>query len=344
MINIKRELKNIGIKPIEELSVQEKTNIAEIVATKLVSLNSDGLNHNEILEKLFDAEMYTAQISNNLGKVSYFYKNKTIYFDKDLYLGNVDENILRECIHYLQDQRGKREKLKRMGLCTFEEFKVRGMALNEVGISYICNKLLNKQEKNKTLTLLKQILLITGEKVFLDSILNNNNKFEEKFIEQVNSENVYYKMQSTFDAMFDLEQIINRLNIEGRKSRNPEKYISKINMHKHTLNSKFSEIQWEIYNRYFSRKIELIDSIEEINEYKNEIFNFCYWLEISEDEIKYTNFATEKFEKLDKIEMQILKSKANNSMILVENSTINKVIRSIKKIIFKPKEYEDNKN
>lgn len=343
MINVKRELKNIGIKPIEELSVQEKTNIAEKVAAKLVSLNIIELNHNEILEKLFDAKMYTAQMSNNLGKVSYFYKNKTIYFDKNLYLGNLDENILRECIHYLQDQRGKKGKLKRMGLCTFEEFKVRGMALNEVGISFICNKLLNKQDKNKTLTLLKQILLITGEEVFFDSILNNNNRFEEKFMEQTNSENIYYKMQNTFDAMFDLEQIINRLNIEGRTSRNPERYLSKINMHKHTLNSKFSEIQWEIYNRYFSRKIELIDNLEEIKEYKNEMFNFSHWLEIFDDELKYTNFATEKFEKLNKIELQILRANANNSMILVENSTINKIIRSIKKLIFKPKEYGDNK-
>lgn len=344
MINIKRELKNVGIKPIEELSVQEKTNIAEKVAAKLASLNVVGLSHNEILEKLFDAKMYTAQMSNNLGKVSYFYKNKTIYFDQNLYLGNLDENILRECIHYLQDQREKRGKLKQMGLCAFEEFKVRGMALNEVGISYICNKLLSKQDKNKTLTLLKQILLITGEDVFLDSILNNNNRFEEKFMEQINSENTYYKMQSTFDAMFDLEQIINRLNIEGRTSRNPERYLSKINMHKHTLNSKFAEMQWEIYNRYFSRKIELIDNLEEIKGYKNEIFNFSYWLEISDDELKYTNFATEKFGKLDKIELQILKSNANNSMILVENTTINSIIRSIKKLIFKPKEYGDNRD
>ena len=52
MINIKRELKNIGIKPIEELSVQERTHIAEKVAAKLASLNIVGLSHNEILEKL----------------------------------------------------------------------------------------------------------------------------------------------------------------------------------------------------------------------------------------------------------------------------------------------------
>lgn len=337
MIKIKKELRNIGIKPIAQLSVQERAYIAEKVAAKLVSLNFHGLNHAEIIEKLFQAKMFTAEIRNNLGKVNYFYKNKTIYFDTNLNLTEIDENILHECIHYLQDQK---EKTNKIGLCTFEEYKVRGMALNEIGINYISNKLLNKYNKNKTYTLLKQILLITGEEVFLESLLSNNNEFEEKFMEQTNSESLYYKMQNTLDSMFDLEQIINRLNSEGKASRNPERYLSKINMHKHTLNSKFAEIQWEIYNKYFSRKIELISQIEEIQDYKNELFNFNKWLEISEDEEKYTIFATEMFEKLNKIEMQILRSNANNSLILVGNSKFYKLIRNIKKIFFKPK----NKN
>lgn len=339
MIKIKRELKNLGIKPIEELSVQEKTSIAERVAAKLVSLNVPGITHNEVLEKLFVAKMYTAEISNNLGKAKYFYKNQIIYFDKSLNLLELDENILRECIHYLQD---KREKQKRMGLCTFEQYKVRGMALNEIGISYISKKLLNKINQNKAFTLLKQILLITGEEVFLDSIINNNDKFQEKFMEMVNSENIYYKMQNTLDAMLDLEQITKRLDIEGRKSSNPQRYLTKINMHKHTINSKFLEIQWDMYNRYFSRKIELIDKIEEIKQCKEELFDFNQWLEITEDELKYSNYVTEKIEKLDKIELELTLSKSNNSLISIENNKLQKIIRSIKKIIFKSKQNKEN--
>lgn len=340
MMDIKRELKIVGIKPLEEITVEEKTSIAEKVADKLGNLNIIDLSYNEVLDKLLNSKMYRAQMNSNLGKVSYFYKNKTIYFDKDLFLGKLDEKIMHECIHYLQDQR---EKTKRIGLCSLEEFKVRGMALNEIGIKYISNQLLNKQDKNKTFTLLTQILLITGEEVFLDSILNSNDKFEEKFMEETNSEILYYKMQNSLDSMFDLEQIIKRLNVEGRKSRSPQRYLSKINMHKHTLNSTFLEIQWEIYHRYFSRKMELIDQIEEIEVYKNEIFNFNQWLEMSEEELKYTNYAIEKFEKLNKIEMQILRKNANNSMVLIGDSKINKIMRNIKKIIFRQKEYETNK-
>ena len=105
-------------------------------------------------------------------------------------------------------------------------------------------------------------------------------------------------------------------------------------MHKHTLNSKFAEIQWEIYTKYFSRKIELIDQLIEIKDYKNEMFNFNQWLEMSEEEQKYTNFAAEIFEKLNKIEMKILKEKANNSMILVGDSKLHQIIRKIKNKLY----------
>lgn len=340
MIKQRRELKNVGIKPIEELSVQEKTYIAEKIATKLESLNVSGITHSEILEQLFCAKMYTAQMNQNLGKVRYHSKSKTIYFDKDISLLKIDENILRECIHYLQDKTEKREKLKRMGLCTQEQYKIRGNALNEVGIDYISNKLLEKNKNSKTFILLNQMLLITGEEIFLDSILNNNSKFEEKFIEQTNSEVLFSKIQTTFDVMFDLEKIIKRLNIEGRQSTKPEKYLRKINMHKHTLSLKFSEIQWEIYNRYFSRKIELLDQIQEIKDCKNEMFNYNQLLEINEDEIKYTNFITEKFERLDNIELQIRKEKANNQLMLVGN---RKFLRTIKKLISTAKGYKETK-
>lgn len=334
MINVKKELKNIGIKPIEELSVQEKTYIAEKVATKLASLKVEGVTHNQILEQLFDAQMYTAQMNSNLGNVKYFSQNKTIYFNKNINLVNLDESILRECIHYLQDQ----TKIKE--LCKIEKSQVKGKALNEVGINYILNKLFNKNDNNKALILLNQLVAITGEDICLDSILNNNNKFEKKFIEQTNSEVLYYKVQNTFEAMFDLEQIINRLNIEGRKSKKPERYLSKINMHKQTLNYKFSEIQWEIYNKYFSRKIELIEKLEEIKKYKNEIFDFNQWLDIYSDELKYTNFAKEKFEKLNKIEQDIIKRKSNNSMTLFKENIIYKIIKTVRKIVLKSKENE----
>lgn len=340
MKDLRRELKNIGITPIEELSVQERTNIAEQVAIKIMSLNVPGLTYYDVLEKMFFCKMWTAKMSSNVGNVNYFYQNKTIYFSKDINIEKIDENIMHECIHYIQDKRENNEKLDRMGLCTFEDFKVRGMALNEIGVNYISSKTVNKLEKNKSYTLLKQILLITGEDAFLDSLLNSNSRFEEKFMEETNSEVLYYKVQNNLDSMFDLEQIIKRLNSDGRKSKAPEKYLSKINMHKHTIATTFLDTQWNIYNRYFSRKSELIDEIEDIKNYKEEIFNYSQWLDLSGDELKYTNFTNEKIERLNKIEIEIIRKSSNNSLIIVKENILHKIFRMIKKLWFKNPQYE----
>ena len=63
-------------------------------------------------------------------------------------------------------------------------------------------------------------------------------------------------------------------------------------------------------------------------------------LEISGNENKYTNFVNEKFKKLHEIEQEIAKQ---NSMIVVQEGKIHKLIRIIKKIIFNPRRYEIKK-
>lgn len=343
-MNIKKQLKQLGIEPLEEIKTEEKNNIIKNVTEKILSvLPQNNSNYQDILEKLNNAKMYKAKINSSLGQVSYFYHNKSIYFDEKLDLNYINESIIHECIHYIQDNREINEKLTRIGLCSFETFKVRGMALNEISINYLTNKIFNKYEKTKTNTLLKQMILITGEDIFINSLLQNDNKFEETFMEKTDTEWLYYKIQNDFDLMFDIEQIIKKLMIEGKVSKTPIKFLNKINMYKHSLNNIFSELQWETYNKYFTRKIELIDKLKEIEEFKNELFDFGQWLEISEDEEKYTNFAEENLNKLERLEIQIYKRDCKNSLTVFNQNPIYKIFTTIRKIIFKPKQYEENK-
>ena len=342
MRKIERELESVGIRPLGEITTTEKQQIVQKVVSLLATLNNIELNYEQIYEKLLCAKMYRAQMANNIGKVNYFYKEKTIYFEENMNLEEIDENIIHECIHCIQDQRGEYEELQRMGLCTFEEYKVRGMALNEVGINYLASKMLKRNDKTKIFTLLKQMLIITGEKTFIDSLLNNNDKFEEKFMDQTNTELLYYKIQQGMDSMFDLEQEINKLINIGKENINPEIYLNKINTNKHTINQIFLELQWEIYTKYFSRKIQLIDQLEEIEEYKSELFYFNSWLEIGE-EVKYTEFATEQLKNLNQVKLKIEKRKANTSMVPFGQGPLYKLMRLIRKIFFRPNEYETNK-
>ena len=341
MRKIERELRNQGIKSIGKITEKEKQIIAIKVAQSISDLKHVDLCYQEILEKLLNAKMYRAQMISSIGKVNYFYKNKTIYFEKSIDLTQIDESIIHECIHYLQDKRDKKEKLNRMGLCSFEEYKVRGLAINEAGISYLTSKILKQYNKTKIYILLKQMIQITGEKVFLNSLLNNDDKFEETFMESTNTEYLYYKIQKGMDTIFDLEQIIKRLLVQGKTSPNAQIYLNKINMHKHTIYKIFLELQWEIYTKYFSRKIEFINSLEEIEQYKEEMFNYNIWLEIGNEEDKYTEFATQKLNDLEKIKMELNK-KQNNSMIVFKQGPFYKIMRTLKNIFSKPKDYEIN--
>ena len=112
-------------------------------------------------------------------------------------------------------------------------------------------------------------------------------------------------------------------------------------MHKHTINSTFLEIQWQTYNRYFSRKFELIDTLEDIKNYKEEMFNYSQLLDMSEEN-KYTDFINEKIECINKIEKSILKKESNNGLVVVKENKLQKIIRLVKNIIFRAKQYETN--
>ena len=343
MKKIEKELEIIGIKPLGEITTTEKQIIVQNVIEQLITLSNIELNFEQIYERLLSTKMYRAHLENNIGKVNYFYKEKTIYFEENMNLEEIEENIIHECLHCIQDQRGEHEELQRMGLCIFEEYKVRGMALNEIGIKYLINKILKRNDKTKIITLLKLMIIITGEDIFIDSLINNNDKFEEKFMEQTNTEFLYYKIQQGMDAIFDLEQEMNKLINIGKEVVNPEIYLNKLNTNKRTINQIFFELQWEIYTKYFGRKIQLIDQLEEIEKYKSELFCFNTWLEIGEEELKYTEFATEQLKQLNQVRQKIEKRKEHTSLIPVGQGPLYKLMKLIRKIFFRPSEYETNK-
>ncbi len=51
----------------------------------------------------------------------YFYKNKSIYFDSNVDLNQLTDVAIHECLHYLQEKRGKNGKLVKLGLCDYTE-------------------------------------------------------------------------------------------------------------------------------------------------------------------------------------------------------------------------------
>lgn len=64
-MNISKELEKIGITPGEKITVEEKNYIAKTVANQLSeSMHELGDNYNEIYMRLFNCDIYRAQVDS----------------------------------------------------------------------------------------------------------------------------------------------------------------------------------------------------------------------------------------------------------------------------------------
>ena len=113
-MNLRKKLKKVGITEVEEISSEDirmiANNVTEIITKTFPYLYSE---YNNILVKLLNCKMYKANMVQGISKVNYMYEDGGIYFDKNIDLNKIDVKMIHECIHYLQDFRGKNGELKK---------------------------------------------------------------------------------------------------------------------------------------------------------------------------------------------------------------------------------------
>lgn len=269
----KYRLLNFGIKVNRELEEYEKSHIchkaADILRRKYPYLSWDYL---KILTDLFNTKMYVVVDKNEVSLVNYIYQNKAIYFSDKKNLRKVDEQVIHECIHKLQDKRSKHGRLMQLGNCEFTLSKVKGLAFNEAAVQYIVSELFDKDYKeidvntiklklpNKPYysvitNLMKQIMILTGQnELLVKSTLQANNDFNYKMIDYF-GEKEFYEIRDRFDKIAEL-QIKNSREI---------------------LKEKYLYLQNFIAESFFRRELKYVDSMSEIDNLKmklNECFNF----------------------------------------------------------------------
>ena len=236
-MNTEKKLEKLGITTTREFTQREVRYIAEEVTELLVKafpiLEDD---YNNLLIRLLNCKMYFANINENknISNVNYIYENKSIYFDERVNLDNINDKIIHECIHYLQDIRNEKGKLKKMGLCGFEELSTYGLGINEGAVQYIASKAVGN-----TLTITKkagiilktvspnyypfltnlihQVVYVMGEDIIVKGTINCNEKFEEEFL------NTFEERASTIIKMFD--KIIDLLNKSNEETQEENKQL-----------------------------------------------------------------------------------------------------------------------
>ena len=341
-VNTEKKLEKLGITTTREFTQREVRYIAEEVTELLVKafpiLEDD---YNNLLIRLLNCKMYFANINENknISNVNYIYENKSIYFDERVNLDNINDKIIHECIHYLQDIRNEKGKLKKMGLCGFEELSTYGLGINEGAVQYIASKAVGN-----TLTITKkagiilktvspnyypfltnlihQVVYVMGEDIIVKGTINCNEKFEEEFL------NTFEERASTIIKMFD--KIIDLLNKSNEETQEENKQLFNTE-----IANEYIETQNTIMKTYFDKICNRLTTIEEVDFYIEKFLNYKPLLGVVEEtrfslNDDYEQYKEQILKKFDKRIMEISKESSKNTLSIIYN---NRLFRFFKKIL-----------
>lgn len=340
MNNEDKYLESIGIVKIKELDNEIKNNMV----TKFMNILFNTFqNHNfdakRINRCLLSTKMYIADFKKNLGSASYFYKSNSIYIDKDANFEELDDYIIHEFIHCIQDIRIDKN-YNRIGLCTISEFKIHGLALNEAAVQYITSKMLNRklEEINYRIVILKtrskeyypllsnlveQIIYLYGEYNIVESTINGSYNFQEQYIE-ICSEKDFNKLENNIDKVLDIR---NKLSQGIDYDNQIEKIVSQ-----------YFVTQEIIFTSYFNRKLSKIENLDEIDLYKSKLEGYRELLGSDGDYKFFENFKEDKLKMLKNRMINIMRKDSINMPKVINKNRIFNLFRYIRSLFMK-KEY-----
>lgn len=338
-MNLQKKLANLGIEPIKRIDNETVRNMSYLVTDAITkAFPSVYDEYNNILVRLLNCDMYLARVTKPISKVNYIYEDNSIYFSEELDLSKLNEQIIHECIHYLQDYRNIKGKLEKIGLCSFEEFTVYGLGLNEAAVQYISAKCMQNavttMEKYgvriRTISpnyypfltnLIEQIVYLMGEDILVKGTLNGNDEFEDYLF-------------NTFEG--NTKKIIRRFDemIEINNSINLEKTTEQIEILQAGLANLYIETQNMIFNTFFEKICPRLTTIQEVDLYTDKAIDYRNVMGI----VMAERFSVDGFyeTKLDEIRRNMTKRlyeistyRSRNTLSIINGGRIMRFINKI---------------
>lgn len=338
-MSIESDLKKDGIKVISKLDTLVVNNIARNIAQKIVAtfpeLNFDETN---LFIKLSRVNMYTASMPDGIAEANYFYKNSSIYFNDRIDFEDLEEFAIHECIHHLQEVKTSRNKLIRMGLCTFNTFSPIGMGINEAAVQLITSKIIGIEPdfvkyygielKSSSPSyypmechLVEEMAYVTGYNVLYESTFNSNDKFKNAFI-SVTSEKIFLAIQGAIDSILNYEEQISKLTNKFGEKNQSDKSCQNINAKIDELKKKisltFMRTQNLIVSSYFDNSFVKITDLEGLENYRRKLEGFKSLVCTQDGYFFFDNYYIEK--------MCALEHKCN----ILENGGIETAVSTVK--------------
>ena len=314
------DLKKDNIQVIGTLDTLSVNTISNFVARKLSSkFTYLNLNYNDLFAIMSHTPMYIAKIPDGMSEASYFYKNSSLYFKEGTDFNKLQDLAVHEFIHHLQERKNRKNQLTRLGLASFTDFKIYGMAFNEAAVQLMTSRALDAKfdtVKYYGITLntispnyyplicnlVHQMAYIAGEKLLFSSTLNCTDNFKNKFIDLCGKSN-FYKIQKNLDLISIAEEKLINLNnkLESKDmSINASQIIGKLISHnKDRITSLFISTQNLIISSYFNRQYKVLKSTAEVEYFRKKLYNYKGLLGTVEGYNFYNNFYIDMMAKLD---------------------------------------------
>ena len=330
-MSINSTLKKEDIKLIGKLNTLEINKIASNISERLVAAFPEhGINQSDLFISIARLDMYIAEMPNDMAMAKYFYKNNSIYFSKDMDLTNLHALALHECLHFIQEVKNKQGKLLRLGLYNMEGRTASGMALNEAAVQHMASvaynanmdtvKYYNMEFATESpdfyplqTALLNEMIYFTGSYPLYHSTLYSNDVFKNTFIAK-SSARTYAQIEKNFDLILEYEsQLSNqvyKLSIcsDEQKGINKINRInSKIDAYKKVILEKALETQNIILFNCFTNELASIKTLEDIQEFRNNMDNFENLIITTENYNYFNSFYDDMMSKLEEKEEFLLK-------------------------------------
>lgn len=300
------------IKEIKEELPQYKTNkIANEVAIRIVNVFSELKDEYEILlKKLENCNIKIVDFEDE--NVTHYYLDNTIYLSNKMYTNAINEELVIEYLHYLQDGRTRNAFNESLNYFTakllMQDLKER---MNEFGIFFTS---LIEENYALLVNLIMQIDFLIGRKEFIQTVINNKKDYYDK-INNISNGNIS-RLVKDFDKLFLLEEEYTRTDD-----------LVKI---KEEIDELYFEIQNYIMKFYFYYATIHIIEEEEIKNVRQKLNELQNYRGVIVEDKYYTETSAKINERLDDKEKDFKKKNSKGALAIIYE---NKFLNFIKKLL-----------
>ena len=296
---------------IEEIPQYKVNKIANEIVIRITNVFTELKDqYDELLKKLEQCKIQIAKFEDE--NMSHYYSNGVIYFSNKIHTNSINEVLVMEFLHFLQD--GKEQNCFQESLNNFAAKLLTQELKERMNVFGIFLSSLIEGDYALLVNLIMQIDFLVGRKEFVETVINNNDAYY-LLINKISNGNIE-RLTGDFKKLYNL--ILDYKTTDDLYK--VEQEIKKM----------YFSIQNYIMKFYFYyASIHTIDE-QEIQEVKQKLVELKNYRGVVEEDKFYEESYQKIIENLNKKEKIFKKKNSKDALAIIYK---NKLIAFIKKLL-----------